>query len=627
MCGIAGFVRLDGEGQIIDSARLIAMTRSLTHRGPDDEGYYIDSDVALGVRRLSIVDVAHGHQPVSNERGDVWAVQNGELYNQDALRAGPLHRHRFLTRCDTEILPHAYEEFGADLPAHIEGEFSFAVWDGRDKRLVLARDRPGVKPLYYAESDGLIVFASELKAILVSGLVDEELDHTAISAYLALGYFPAPSTPFRRVRKLLPGHRLVASRSGVRVDAFWRFPEVAGHDVDAEDGEAAVREVRDVLRSVTHARLMSDVPVGMMLSGGLDSTLILSLMAEASSDPVPTFSVGFRGLPSELEPAREIAGHFGCDHHELELPLEISSSELDDLLWSLDEPIADLSAVGFNALCEFAARHVKVVLSGQGADELFAGYSKHLATAALARVGRRATNLAVAAATRTPFSRSRTVEAAAARDPVARLLAMSALPHPSDVAFADALGIARRQIERRFPALPADAFAATLYLDSQLALPDDMLHYFDRVSMAHSLEVRVPFVDHRVIEVAAALPPELKVRRRVRKHILRQVAKGAVPPAVLRRKKVGFMYQSTSDWVRSQLPHLAEERLSDANAEWRDYVDAAAFAALTRSLATSSQERRAARVVFAVIALDAWLRSFRARAQDQSPRAEELQTA
>ncbi|MGH2935405.1 MAG: asparagine synthase (glutamine-hydrolyzing) [Gaiellaceae bacterium] len=627
MCGICGVVRLDGEGQAVDPARLVAMTRSLTHRGPDDEGYFVDSGVALGVRRLSIVDVAHGHQPVSNENEDVWAVQNGELYNHEELRDGSLRSHRFLTRCDTEILPHAYEEFGVDLAAHIHGEFSFAVWDGRNKRLVLARDRPGVKPLYYAQVDGLLVFASELKAILVSGLVGDEIDREAVSAYLALGYFPAPSTPFRHIQKLLPGHRLVASRSGVRVDPYWRFPAIAGHEVVTGDPTAAAGEVRDVLRAVTHARLMSDVPVGLMLSGGLDSTLILSLMAEASSAPVPTFTVGFRGLQSELEPAREIARHYGCDHHELELPVELSSDELDELLWSLDEPIADLSAVGFNALCAFASRHVKVVLSGQGADELFGGYAKHVATAALARVGPRMTNVAVRAARLTPFSRSRTFAAAAAHDPVERLFAMSALPHPQNTALAGAVAAARNAVDVRVPERPRDPFAATLYLDSQLALPDDMLHYFDRVSMAHSLEVRVPFVDHQVVEAAAALSPRLKVDGRTGKHILREVARGAVPAEVLRRKKVGFMYQVTADWVRSQLPRLSAERLSDAAAPWRAFLDDDAFSDLAGSLGTGRQERRSARVVFAVIALDAWLRTYRDRARDHRERTDGLQTA
>ena len=602
------------------------MTRALTHRGPDDEGHFVDAGVALGVRRLSIVDVERGRQPVSNEAGDVWAVQNGELYNHEALRRGPLHAHRFLTRCDTEVLPHAYEEFGVDLGERIEGEFAFAVWDGRAKRLVLARDRPGVKPLYYAQTREALVFASELKAILVSGLVGDELDSEAVSAYLALGYFPAPSTPFRRIRKLLPGHRLVASRAGVRVGPYWRFPAVAGHDAAPRDEAAAAAELKEALDAVTSARLMSDVPVGMMLSGGLDSTLILSFMARAADRPVPTFTVGFRGLPSELQPARAIAKRFGTDHHELELPVDLSAGDLDDLLWSLDEPIADLSALGFGALCRFAAQHVKVVLSGQGADELFGGYAKHLATATLARRPGLA-RLALAAARPTRLARSRTFAAVRAGDPVERLFAMSALPHPGGAALAAHLDDARRAVERRFDELPGDPFSATLYLDSQLALPDDMLHYFDRVSMAHSLEVRVPFVDRRVIELAAALPPELKVKGLVRKHLLREAARGSIPADVLGRKKVGFMYQVTADWVRSQLPALAAERIADAAAPWREFLDSDAFADLARPLAAGRGDRRSARVVFAVIALDAWLRSFRARAQEDPARELELRTA
>src|SRR5689334_658443 len=354
------------------------MTDAMTHRGPNDRGTYVADGVALGVRRLSIVDVDGGHQPVSNEDGSIWSVQNGELYNHGDIRAGFGSRHQLRSLCDTEILPHLYEDAGTAFPERLRGKFGIAVWDGRRRRAVIARDRLGVKPIYYAEADDLLVFASELKSLLASGIVDAELDYEAIDAYLTLGFVPGPMTPLKAVRKLMPGHRLVVDSAGVREEAYWSYPEPSPEEMSLDE---AGERLLAVLEEAVTLRLMSDVPLGAMLSGGLDSSLIVALMARNMTEPVKTFSVGFAeaGENNELADARFVAQHFGTDHHELELSFADQTLDLAELLWSLDEPIADLSTLGFLALSKLAASEVTVALSGQGADELLGGYRKHRA--------------------------------------------------------------------------------------------------------------------------------------------------------------------------------------------------------------------------------------------------------
>jgi asparagine synthase (glutamine-hydrolysing) len=357
------------------------MTDAMTHRGPNDRGTHVADGIALGVRRLSIVDVEGGHQPISNEDGSIWAVQNGELYNHREVRSRLGSRgHRFQTRCDTEIIPHLYEDAGAAFPEHLRGMFGIALWDGRERRAVVARDRLGIKPMYYAEAADLLVFASELKSLLASGLVGTELDYEAIDAYLTLGFVPGPMTPLASVKKLMPGHVLIVDPSGVRTQAFWSYPEPAPVEMTLD--EASDRLLAGLEESV-RLRLMSDVPLGAMLSGGIDSSVIVGLMARQMSDPVQTFSIGFReaGEGNELADARLVAEHFGTDHHELELSFAEETVDLGELVWYMDEPLADLSSLGFLALSELAARHVTVALSGQGADELLGGYRKHRAAA------------------------------------------------------------------------------------------------------------------------------------------------------------------------------------------------------------------------------------------------------
>ena len=431
MCGICGVIQLHGEKrQVVDRERLDWMTDLLTHRGPDDRGTFQEDGVALGVRRLSIIDVAGGHQPLANEAGDIWAVQNGELYNHDELHASlEADGHRLRTRCDTEVLPHLYEQEGDDFARKLRGDYAVAIWDGGRQRGVLARDRAGVKPLYYAAVGDLVVFASELKSLLGSGLVDPVVDPESVYLYLTFGYVPGPRTLLKGVSKVMPGQRLTVADGTVELADYWTYPKPSVAPMPRTEAELGARLV-DELEDAVRVRLMSDVPLGAMLSGGIDSSVVVALMARNSSLPVKTFSVGFveSSAANELDDARHVAEALGTEHHELELSFTRDTVDLPDLLWHLDEPVADISTLGFYALSRFASESVTVALSGQGADELLGGYKKHRAASLAGRwqrlggLGRAPASLAARIG---PARVRRPARTLAASRPADRHLAMS----------------------------------------------------------------------------------------------------------------------------------------------------------------------------------------------------------
>lgn len=625
MCGICGVIQIRGERRpVLSTERLEAMVDAMTHRGPDDRGTFAAPGVALGVRRLSIVDVDGGHQPVGNEDGSVWAVQNGELYEHARLRS-ELARdgHRFATRCDTEVLPHLYERDGTSFPRSLRGMYGIAVWDDGARTAVLARDRLGIKPLYYAEAGDLLVFASELKSLLRSGLVEPDLDLVGIDAYLSLGFFPTPLTPLAHVRKLPPGQILVVADGRVRLEEYWTHPLPAPRldRTRAETAELVLSELEESVRM----RLMADVPVGALLSGGLDSSLVAALMARNMTRPVQTFSVGFAGAGprNELADARRVASALGAEHHELELPLSDPGLEIEDVVWSLDEPLADLSALGLLALSRLASRHVAVALSGQGADELFGGYARH-------RVARRAelwwrlpglarSPLALAARALPGSSGDRL--ARLQRAPDAATLAGTQrqldLPARERVA-AGALravggGAAEAVVAERLAGVRARHLPATLYLDARLGLVDDMLQYFDRASMAYSLELRVPFLDHRLVELAATIPASHKVRGRELKSVLRLAARGLVPDEVLRRPKVGFFDGSAGSWLRAQTGSAVQDHLLAPRLHCAGLLDPLAVRRLALAPADGAGPGRQ-RLVLAILLLEVWLATFLPRA-------------
>jgi asparagine synthase (glutamine-hydrolysing) len=574
--------------------------------------------MSLGARRLSIIDIAGGHQPLANERRDVWAAQNGEIYNHAALRDELWAQgHAFRSRCDTEVLPHLYERDGAGLCERLHGKFALAVWDSRERRGLLARDRLGVKPLYYAAVDDLVVFGSELKSVIASGLVSDDLDPEALAAYLMLGFVPGPMTPLKDVRKLMPGECLIVGGGRIRSERYWRYPAPDPDFTPSVDewAERLASELDDAVR----ARMMSDVPVGALLSGGLDSSLIAALMTRHADRPVKTFSVGFAGVgkANELPAARRVAAHLGTEHHELELPLAAEFDVIERLVWHMDEPVRDLSAYGLLALSELASREITVALSGQGADELFGGYRKHHVASLASTWHRVPTALRAplaAVGRRGPGEIRRLAVALQSPDPVSRLLASSGLLRPDlrDGLFAGALAeqadaaraAASRQLDGAAKATP---LAALLHLDAQLGLVDDMLHYFDRASMAHSLEVRVPFLDHRLVETCARMPDSVKVRLRRTKHVLRAAARGIVPDFVLNKPKLGFL-ESSGGWLAADDAAIVEQTLLAPGARYAEILDRTVVERHVRDWRAGACDR--SEFLLALVMLEVWLSSY-----------------
>jgi asparagine synthase (glutamine-hydrolysing) len=618
MCGICGLVQIDGDPRRLGSPHVVdRMTDRLTHRGPNDRGVFSAPGIALGARRLSIVDIAGGHQPMANEDGTVVAVQNGELYNHEALRAD-LERagHRFETRCDTEVLPHLYEQHDLDFPAHLRGKFAIAIWDDRRKRAVLVRDRLGVKPLYYAVCDDVVVFASELKSVLASGLVPTHLDYEAIDVFLRLGFFPYPTTPLSAVRKLAPGSSLVAGDGSISEHVYWRYPEprVTEPGVSIEDwGERLIAKLDEAVR----LRLMSDVPLGSMLSGGLDSSVVTALMARHSSNPVKTFSVGFAGdSSSELADARLVSAALGTEHHELELEHD-DTIDIAELVWAMDEPLADLSALGMLALSELASRHVTVALSGQGADELLGGYSRHWIASMTERWSRLPGPLKAggqALAARGPAKLRRAAHQLAAEDAGQLFLRMRGTLGDAERArlvrgpLGELDGLAAAQIVAdRLGSLDSDALSSVLYVDAQLGLVDDMLQYFDRTSMARSLEVRVPFLDHELVELCARIPPRLKVDGRTTKAVLKKAARGLVPDRIIDKPKIGFFNDSLDRWFASTTSASVSDYLLAPSPRYATMLDRGEVERIVKS-------GTGGRTLLAILMLEVWLSSFVPRA-------------
>jgi asparagine synthase (glutamine-hydrolysing) len=631
VCGICGVIQIEGDPRpVISVEALERMTDVMEHRGPDDRGTYSSDGIAIGVRRLSIVDVEGGHQPFCNEDESVWAAQNGELYNHADLRE-ELRRvgHRFASRCDTEVLPHLYEVDGADLATRLRGKFAFVVWDSKKRRAVLARDRLGVKPLYYAQSRGLLIFASELKALLASGLISPSLDYDAIACYLGLGYFAGPSTPLLGVKKLMPGHRLVVENRSVRSESYWRLPFPSGTaGKERDEREYAERLVNELEESV-RLRLMSDVPLGAMLSGGLDSSVVVALMARNTGSPVKTFSVAFAedAEGNELDDARLVASAFGTDHHELVLSLRDEAISLEDLVWCLDEPLADLSALGLHALSKLASEHVTVALSGQGADELLGGYPPHR-NAALAGLWERAPGvlqpLGPPLARRVPRRYRRAAAAIVSPDPVTRFLRQSSklsddlrrtllrgpLAGSTDV-------LERELAARSLGSNDGDPLSATLYLHQQLGLVDDMLQYFDRASMANSLEVRVPFLDHHVVEYCATVPNRFKANGMTRKRLLRVAARDLIPDRIIEKRKVGFFNHAVGQWFDDQAERAIGRYLLHPNPSFGEFLDPGEVARLVENH-RSSRNWASSGLLLSILMLEVWLRTFLPRALGES---------
>jgi asparagine synthase (glutamine-hydrolysing) len=565
MCGICGIASRRGRA---DLELLGAMSRTLVHRGPDSSGEYVDGPVALAARRLSIIDLATGDQPIGNEDGTIHVVQNGELYNYRELRR-ELERagHRFRTHGDTEVLVHLYEEHGERFATRLRGMFAVALWDARRRRLVLARDRFGIKPLYYREAGGELQFASELRA-----LARGEIDLDAVEAFLAFNSIPAPLTIFRETRKLPPGHLLVWEDGATRLNRFARPAPARAQDVRGDDEAELVEELRGRVRDSVRAHLVSDVPVGVLLSGGVDSSFLAALAAEETSEPLRTFSIGFEERSfDELADARLVAERYATRHRELVLRPD-AALLLPALAEAFDEPFADSSALPTYLVSRLAAEDVKVALSGEGGDELFGGYYTYAADLLAARVG----GLARLARPLVEFLPSSSARASLDYRAKRFVRAAHLPPLERHHGWKEIFSVdARAELTGRHASFdPVDLLRARFAetegapelarlqdVDLGTSLVDDLLVKTDRASMAHSLEARVPYLDTVVANLALALPDRAKVRGLAKKVLLRKAAEPLLPHRIVHGKKRGFSIPAAA-WLRGDLEPFARDVLS-----------------------------------------------------------------
>jgi asparagine synthase (glutamine-hydrolysing) len=620
MCGIAGRLHFD-PARPVDRERLIAMTDAMMHRGPDASGYFLDGAIGLGHRRLSIIDLSTGDQPMSNEDGSVLVIFNGEIYNFAELRRELIAQgHQFRTGSDTEVIVHGYEQWGDRLVDRFRGMFAFAVWDARARRLLLARDRLGVKPLYYAEVPGGLVFGSEIKALLEHADVGREWRSDMLDAYLTLLYVPAPGTIYKGIHKLPPGHLLVAEGGTIRVSRYWDLEFTGDGEIGRED--EYLEELDQRLREAVGLRLISDVPLGAFLSGGIDSSTVVAYMVEESAAPPVTIAVGFdEHAFDETRHAETVARHLGCEFHALRANPEVEAL-LPRLAWHFDEPFADSSAVPTYYVSQAARRLVTVALSGDGGDELWAGYARHHVEGWEQRV-----RSALGPATRVAAWVGQALPLSVKGARSLRHLACApdqayALKHAYGMFEPDAkdrlyTGDFRTAVNGYDPfAAFREAYHAcrsphpldrSMYVDTRTYMIDDVLTKVDRMSMAVSLEAREPLLDHRLLEFAARIPPSLKLRDGEGKYLLRRLLERKLPKQIARRKKSGFA-APIAQWLRGPLAPMTNELLGDGRLRDRGLFNMREIGRLWQEHQAGSADH--CHRVWQFIMLELWFRQF-----------------
>jgi asparagine synthase (glutamine-hydrolysing) len=581
MCGITGIFEYEGLTEIREEL-VHRMNETIVHRGPDDEGIFVGPGIGLGFRRLSIIDLAGGHQPIANEDGSIWVMLNGEIYNYPELRKELLQRgHTLSTRSDTETVVHLYEEYGEDCFARLRGMFAIVLWDSRQRKLLLARDRLGKKPLFYSPNRKRVLFGSELKALLAADGLSRDMDTQALSDYFSFGYIPAPKTIYRDVRKVLPGHYVVVSGDGSLVEkSYW---ELSFRETEDRSEEEWCERIRDQISEATRVRLMSDVPLGAFLSGGVDSSAVVAMMARLMNQPVTTCSIGFN-VPEfdESEFARKIAKQFHTQHHEQVVEPD-ALAIVDKLAWHYDEPFADSSAIPTYYVSGIARKHVTVALGGDGGDENFAGYRRYFFDAmenqlrAHIPVGVRSGIFgplgrwypALAWAPR--MFRAKATFQSLARNPLEGYFNSVSIFRPDEkpnLFLADFLNqlkdyesieVLRYHYNR---ADTEDPLSRIQYVDIKTYLTDDILTKVDRASMAVSLEVRAPLLDHRLMEMVARVPSSFKLRGREGKYIFKKAMEATLPRDILYRSKRGFAVP-LAHWFRHELKDMAHATIFD----------------------------------------------------------------
>ena len=588
MCGICGVLNLAPGAEAVSEAMLRPMADSLRHRGPDSDGFYVGTDgtVGLGFRRLSIVDLATGDQPMANEDATIWLVFNGEIYNHAAHRPGLEARgHRFRSRCDAEVILHLYEELGPDCVHELRGMFAFALWDSRRRQLLLARDRIGVKPLYFAITQRALVFGSEIKALFEYPGLKPQLDDSALSLYLTFAATPAPRTLFENVQKLPPGHRLIVSADdgSHRMERYWQPLPDPHERAQRRSPEEYVERLEAIVRESIGLRMMSDVPYGAFLSGGVDSSLNVALMAELADRPVSTFSVAIEGDPAsdELVFAREVAERYGTRHHEVVIGERDFLDYLPDLVWHQDEPLADPVCVPLHAISEAARESgTRVIQVGEGSDELFSGYTSYAfftdfhrrvwrpyrfvpqpLRASAAVVGDRVLSLDRADVLRRASDGGELFWGGAIPfyDSHKRRL----LRGPDDAAGREAVAALYVDVDSHVPG--ATQLDRMIGIELRQRLPELLLMRVDKVTMGSSLEARVPYLDHKLVEFALAMPADVKYRDGTTKWVLKRVAERVgLPASLVYRRKRGFC-GSASNMLTQRLLTRAEQEIGDSD--------------------------------------------------------------
>ncbi|MHB8539101.1 MAG: asparagine synthase (glutamine-hydrolyzing) [Candidatus Dormibacteria bacterium] len=620
MCGICGKLVFD-RGAVVSRSLVKAMADTIQHRGPDDEGYYVSGQIGLGFRRLSIIDLNSGHQPISNETGEIWIVFNGEIYNYQELRCELLARgHIFKTKTDTEVIVHLYEEYGPECVEKLRGMFAFAIWDGREEVLFLARDRVGIKPLYYRLTNHSLVFASEIKALFADPDVKPEIQPSVIDRFLTFHFLPGEETLFRNIQKLAPGSYMVVRGNQPVIRQYWDL-HFSASMLSLRDAEA---QLSDLLDDAMRLHMLSDVPVGFLLSGGFDSTVLLSIAAGMTDHPISSFTVGFseQGIADERPYAKLAAKRFGTEHHEMTISATDFESFLPKYVWHMEEPVCEPPAIAMFYVSRLAKRSVKVLISGEGGDEAFAGYSRYRNLLWLERLksvskplnGVLSAGLLVL----NRLLRSEKVEK------YARLLGIPFESYYHTGAFApfrffdqlytkdfarcvgkeSSASVVKKHLENGIAA--NDRVNKMLYVDTKTWLVDDLLLKADKMTMANSIELRVPFLDHKLLEFAASLPGRYKVRGFTTKYIAKKVFGNRIPREIVERKKVGFPIPYDS-WLRKDLRGWLRDILLDRKTLQRGYFEKRG---IERLITEDLHRGGCSKEIFSLAVLELWHRVF-----------------
>jgi asparagine synthase (glutamine-hydrolysing) len=625
MCGICGKLEFDPEAKVAPNL-LRQMADAIVHRGPDDDGYYVKGQVGLGFRRLSIIDLNGGHQPLANEDDSIWIIFNGEIYNYQELRRLLLSKgHVFKTQSDTEVIVHLYEEYGRDCLEKLRGMFGFAIWDSKKKSLFLARDRVGIKPLYYYMGANFLCFASEMKAILVDPAVRRELDPAMIDRFLTYFYMPGTSTLLRNFFKLEPGHSLLVQDGKIQIRRYWDLDFQPGQD--HRSPQTLEREVVELLDEAVQLHMISDVPVGFLLSGGVDSTAMLSLASKKTDKTTSSYTIGFAhpGVVDERPFARMAAEQFGSKYFEVSITAQEFASFLPQYVWYMEEPVCEPASVALYYVSKLASQHVKVLISGEGGDEAFAGYHNYMylswveaikkklgpfrgaVSRGMALVGQMTDSRVLKkyaplfdagldehylSRTSSPFNYFNRTRSAIYSEQMSQCVGESG-----------SAWITRNLVAGKCADGPLEKM---LYIDTKTWLPDDLLIKADRMTMANSVELRVPFLDHKLLEFAARLPGNQKVRGFQMKYLLKKALANHVPPAILRRRKEGFPNPSAS-WLVHELKDMVADILLDSKSITRGYFQRPAIEELIKR---NSQSLRYTPEVFSLLVLELWHRAF-----------------